>query len=149
MFIGGKCAKSQVLARSATLDKIPNKRVIENEKTITKKFVRRRIATGKIRVNTSSGPETPLAAVKPKILNTILSTSEIREPLNQSRCINLVNDIIKDTPSQTKLSSFKSNIKSSTKKTEIDKVGAKYWRGFRRRHAHLLENKKGEKFELD
>ena len=62
---------------------------------------------------------------------------------------NLVNDIIKDTPSQTKLSSFESNIKSSTKKTDIDKVGAKYWRGFRKRHAHLLENKKGEKFELD
>ena len=38
MFIGGKCAKSQVLARSPTLHKIPNKRVIENEKTIRNKI---------------------------------------------------------------------------------------------------------------
>ena len=38
MFIGGKCAKSQVLARSPTLDKIKKKRVIENEKTIRNKI---------------------------------------------------------------------------------------------------------------
>ena len=38
MFIGGKCAKSQVLARSPTLDKIQKKRVIENEKTIRNKI---------------------------------------------------------------------------------------------------------------
>ena len=38
MFIGGKCAKSQVLARSPTFDKIQKKRVIENEKTIRNKI---------------------------------------------------------------------------------------------------------------
>lgn len=112
------------------LDEIINgvkkKRKIEDEKSITKKFIRKRITENRISVNTSCGPQTPLAAVEPKILNTILSMSEIREPLSQSRCINLVNDIIQDTPSQQKLSEFKAIQKTPTTNTKQGSVGVRY-----------------------
>lgn len=75
--------------------------------------------------------------------------AEIRELLCPSRCINLINDLICDTPSQQKLIDFKTNSKISTKFTPIDRVNNSYWQNFKKRYSHLLVNKKGQKFELD
>ena len=116
---------------------------------ITKKFVRQRISKDAVIVVTASGPDSPLAAVEPDIVKLILAMSEIREPLRPSRCLNLINDMIKGTPSQQKLIDFKTKSKSSTIYTPIDEVGTSYWQNFKKRYGHLLVDKKGEKFELD
>ena len=93
------------------LDEIINtakkRRKIGNEINITKKFVRKHIARNKCSSLTSSVPDTPLAPIEPKILKLILAMAEIREPLTPSRCIHLINDLVKGQPIQQDLIDFK------------------------------------------
>lgn len=96
----------------AIIDEVKKKRKIDAN--ISKKFVRKRICRNKITVVTPSGPDSPLASIEPKILQVILSMAEIREPLQSSRYIHLINDMIKDTPSQQKLVDFKNRMNIST-----------------------------------
>ena len=131
------------------INEVRKKRKLSEDVKITKKFVRQRISKDTVIVVTASGPDSPLAAVEPDIVKLILAMSEIREPLRPSRCLNLINDMIKGTPSQQKLIDFKTKSKSSTIYTPIDEVGTSYWQNFKKRYGHLLVDKKGEKFELD
>ena len=131
------------------IKEVKKKRKICKDVAITKNLIRKRVATGKIIALTSSGPESPLVAIEPAIVKMILAMAEIREPLRPSRCINMINDMIEGTPSQEKLIAFKTNAKTSTTFTPIDKMCSAYWQSCRKRYNHLLVNKKGQKFELD
>lgn len=109
----------------AIINEVKKRRKLDVD--ITKKFVRQRISRGTISVYTPSGPDSPLAPLEPKILNLILSMAEIREPLRPSRCIQVINDLIKDTPTQQKLIEFKTQMKCPTTHTPTNCIGHGYW----------------------
>ena len=98
---------------------------------------------------TPSGPDSPLAAIELTILKLILAMADIREPLQPSRCIQVINDLIKDTSSQAKLIDFKNRMNTPIDSTPIQFIGPGYWQSYRKRFSHKLVNKKGHKFELD
>ena len=52
--------------------------------------------------------------------------------------------MIQESPTQQKLIEFKTKMKISTTHTQIDKVGPGCWHVFRKRHAHVLVDKKGQ-----
>ena len=79
----------------------------------------------------------------------MLSMAEIREPLPPSRCICLINDLIRNTPAQKKLIEFKTKMRMFSPHVPLGEVGLGYWQHFRERYKHKLVNKKGQKFELD
>jgi hypothetical protein len=88
-----------------------------------KKTIRKRIATNNIHALIPSGPESPLAAVEPTIVQLILSMAEIREPLPPSRCIHLINDLIRNTPTQEKLIEFKTKMRMFSPHVPLGEVG--------------------------
>ena len=61
---------------------------------ITKKFVQKRICRDTVTILTPKGPDSPLSAIEPTILELILAMAEIRDPLQPSRCILLINDLM-------------------------------------------------------
>ena len=111
----------------AIIDEVKKKRKIDA--SISKKFVRKRICRNKVTVVTPSGPDSPLAAIEPKILQVILAMAEIREPLQPSRCVQLINDMIQGTPSQQKLIEFKNRMNIPTN-VPPGCIGPGYWQKF-------------------
>lgn len=109
----------------AIIDEVKKKGKIET--TISKKFVGKRISRNKITVVTPSSPDSPLAAIEPTILKLILAMADSREPLQPSRCIQVINDLIKDTPSQAKLIDFNNRMNTPIDSTPIQFIGPGYW----------------------
>ena len=58
-----------------------------------------------------------------------------------------MNDLIEGTVYQDRLVKYKENHERDPEKRK--KVGYKYWLNFKKRNAHKIVTKRGEKFELD
>ena len=95
----------------------------------------------------SGGHISPLASIEPQIVSLIKTLGHIRNALNQSESIALINSIIKDTPSQQNLIKWKE--KNSYSTNSIGEIGYGYWYSFKKRWADELESKKGKRFDLD
>jgi hypothetical protein len=70
---------------------------------------------------------------------------KIRQPLNCTEAIELMNNSMKDTDSQKELLKFQMQLKLGYKD---GKVSNGWWKGFLCRHEHELVTKHGERFAL-
>lgn len=81
----------------------------------------------------------------------------MRDPRSVGKCKALINSLIKqksadphETSIQKKLIDFKRSTSHFTGDDEIDgQIGRGYWAKFLKRNIHLIQTKKGEKFELN
>ena len=76
--------------------------------------------------------------------------SRIKQCLSPTECVELVNDMIKDTDHQTNLIEWKkrTNIQKGSDE-ELGRVGSGWWQRFKAEHSHKITSRKGHKFELD
>ena len=79
---------------------------------------------------------------------TIIQMARIRMAITPRQAISLINSLIDGTSVQEQLIEFKKIYKIKGNDV-LGRVGAGYRRGFKKRNAHLLVSKKGQKFELD
>ena len=74
---------------------------------------------------------------------------QIQEPLTAAKGLRLINDLIKNTPSQEKLIEWKNRTNSKQNDELKGEVGLKYWYLFCKRNAHHFSLKKGQSYDSD
>ena len=91
------------------------------------------------------GQVSPLAEIEPIVVGIILQMARIRQCLNPSKGLALVNSIIEGTKVQDNLKKWKQkNTPNST-----GTVGQGYWRSFLKRYKNQIVSKRGQKYELN
>ena len=91
------------------------------------------------------GQVSPLAVIEPIVVGIILQMAQIRQCLNPSKGLALVNSIIEGTKVQDDLKKWKQkNTPNST-----GTVGKGYWRSFMKRYNNQIVSKRGAKYELN
>ena len=94
-----------------------------------------------------ASPETlsPLHDCEMEFLQVLIQMSKIRQSQSPTESLTLINSMIAGTKTQRDLILFK--MKYSFGNTGA--VGDGYWKGFKKRHGHLISSKRGAKYELD
>ena len=96
------------------------------------------------------GTKSPLSDIEPKLVSLISCMSNIKRSLTVTEGLMLVNDIIKGTNAQQKLIKWKTDRKIFHLDEEnIGEVGVNYWKGFLKRHKHLLKGKTISQYAID
>jgi hypothetical protein len=86
------------------------------------------------------GPESPLAAVEPLLVELCIQRARMGQPLSQSEGILLVNSIIQGTAHQEKLRQFQMrSVKMSSDDINLGYAGHAYWRAFKERNKDKLD----------
>ena len=103
--------------------------------TISPQAIRRRIhRKSLVTHHVAGGQVTPLLRIEPLIVEIILQMARIRQCLNPSKGLQLVNSLIKGTKIQDELVEWKKrNTPNNT-----GALGTGYWHGFLRRHRTKL-----------
>jgi hypothetical protein len=118
---------------------------------VTKSCIRQRLKK-KIATATHCGTPSPIAAVEDYIVSILQQMAKMRQPLNVSEGLSLANALVEGTEWEEKVTEFK--MKRGWKPYGHDGknkpvLGPKWYKGFFKRHAHILEKKKGQKFSKD
>ena len=109
--------------------------------------LRTRIKRGKLR---SNGRDSPLKPIEPKILMLIKCMNNIKRSLTLTDGINLVNDLIKDTPVQKALIEWKMKRKCiPNNEINLGKIGLGYFQNFLSRHWMYLKQKSISEYAID
>lgn len=95
------------------------------------------------------GQISPLLPIEPTIVSVIIQLARIRQCINPTQVISLINSMIKDSPVQDDLIKFKKSTGITGELEDIGKVGFGYWRGFKERNRNKIVSKKGKKYEMD
>ena len=96
------------------------------------------------------GHTSPLLSIEKAAVATIIQMCRIRQSLSASQGVALVNSLIEGGEEQKKLVEWKiKNSHTSLDFTILSHVGPGYWHGFMKRNGHLIESKRGHKYELD
>jgi hypothetical protein len=93
------------------------------------------------------GATSPLADAETALVQICIQMGKIRQPLNCTEAIQLMNNLIEGTDTQKALIEFKSRRKIGG--NNLGRVTKNWWRGFLRRHEHEIVTKRGEKFALN
>ena len=115
---------------------------------ITEALIRQRLKRDVTTTVNYSGISSPLAAVEPMIVSTIVQMSRIRQSLTPTQALQLINSMIEGTPVQDDFIEWKRTI-GKYYNDDSKTVGRGYWRGLKKQNEHLLVSKKGKKFELN
>ena len=109
--------------------------------------IRQRVLCQSLVVNHhhSGGHQSPLVAMDDTIVKIVLVMARIRQCLNPSAGLALVNSLIQDQPIQQQLIEWKKKYSSNDSGTVV----TKYWRAFMKRNKHRLVSRRGQKYELD
>ncbi len=94
----------------------------------------------------------PMAPVEEYIVSLMKQMAKMRQPFNISEGLNLANALIEGTEWEEKIVAFKLNRgwkPHAADGTKNPILGQKWYRGFWKRHGHLIERKKGQKFSKD
>jgi hypothetical protein len=92
------------------------------------------------------GAKSPLPDAEKALVEICIQMGKIRQPLNCTDAIELMNNSIKDTDLQKELVKFQMQPKLGYKD---GKVSNGWWKGFLCRHEHELVTKHGERFALN
>ena len=106
--------------------------------------IRRRITRMRPHV-LSTGCISPMISIEDSVVQIIIQMARIRQSLTPSKGLQLVNDMIHDTPLQTDLINWKEKHTCNVTGT----LGRKYWRNFMRRHKDKIKSTRGAKYSLD
>ena len=93
------------------------------------------------------GSETLMASVEPHLVELICAMASIRRCLSTSECIALANDLIAGTELESTIIEWKRKRMEYFEGSPV--LGKKYWVLFRKRWAHKLVTKRGQKFAMD
>ena len=133
---------------NGTLNKIieyvKKEKKIPHDTVIKADTIRRRISRMRPHV-LSSGGISPLISIEDSVVQIIIQMARIRQSLTPSKGLQLVNDMIHNTPLQTDLIKWKEKHTSNATGT----LGRKYWKNFMRRHKDKIKSKRGAKYSLD
>jgi hypothetical protein len=92
-------------------------------------------------VVTKRGPTSPLAPVEPLLVELCIQRARMGQPLSQSEGILLVNSIIQGTVYQESLRQFQiGSSKMSNDAGNLGYAGSAYWRAFKERNKHRLDD---------
>ena len=92
------------------------------------------------------GVQSPLADAEKALVAICIQMGKIRQPLNCTEAIELMNNLIQDTDSQKALLEFQRMRKLGSKDGKASKG---WWAGFLCRHEHEIVTKRGERFALN
>ena len=118
-----------------------------NVENISPLAIRRRVDRQSLECHhlAGGGQVSPLAEIEPIVVGIILQMARIRQCLNPSKGLALVNSIIEGTKVQDNLKKWKQkNTPNST-----GTVGQGYWRSFLKRYKNQIVSKRGQKYELN
>ena len=93
------------------------------------------------------GPESPMSAAEPQLIELIIKMGRIRRCLTPTQCLHLAKDLIKGIEIEKKVVAFKKKL--FRKDYEDSDLGMRYWHGFKKRWGHKIIMKRGQKFALD
>ena len=94
-----------------------------------------------------NGTGSPLAGLESDVVEVIIMMASIRQPLNPSQGLALLNSMMEGTCHQEKLIRWKKVYHPDS--TDLGYVTHSYWQGFMRRNGDRIVSKKGQKFALD
>ena len=145
----------QLKGKDGNMEKGKLKRIINKHK-IKRKLeevdvplgtIRRRVLRNKLVVMTPhhGGHTSPLASIDDVIVNIILMMARVRQCLNPSKGLALVNSLIENKPIQQDLINWKRKYSHGAN----GKVGLAYWRAFMKRNKNRIVSKRGQKYTLD
>ena len=95
------------------------------------------------------GVASPLAGAEETLVVLCIQMGKIRQPLNLTEGIALMNDMIKDTQMQEALKGFQPARHLGSNLFKFGEAGRGWWRGFMKRHGHRLVTKKGKRCACD
>ena len=88
-------------------------------------------------MNSTTGPESPLASIEPYIFQIYLQKARMGQPMQQNEVISLANSLIQGTRHQEQLMHYKKKLKIQGEGLSV--AGTAYWRRFMKRNNHLLD----------
>ena len=88
-----------------------------------------------------------IAPVEPHLVDLICAMASIHRCLSSSECIALANDLIAGTELELTIIQWKKRRMEYFQGSPV--LGKKYWALFKRRWAHKLVTKRGQKFAMD
>ena len=91
----------------------------------------------------------PMIKVEDKRVGLIIQMARIRHPLTPSSCLQLVNDFISGTQTKKDVIDFKTKYCFNKSKDGGRLLGRGYCKGFKKRNAHLIVSKRGQKYKMD
>ena len=94
-----------------------------------------------------SGSETLMSCIEPHLVELISAMGQIRRSLTGSESLSLANDLIYGTQVEKDIIQWKKNRNEYNPNAPV--LGKKYWQLFKRRWAHRLVTRRGQKFALD
>ena len=74
------------------------------------------------------GPESPMSAADPQLIELIIKMGRIRRCLTPTQCLHLAKDLVKGTEIEKKVVAFKKKL--FRKNYEDSDLGMRYWHGF-------------------
>ena len=132
------------------IQSVTKKRNLTVDQIISPEAIRQRSKRNQVITNGHNGPVSPLHDIEPMLVELMIQLCRMRQPLTVGNCKDLINAVIKDTPTQQRLVEWKKQHSHYSGIIEDDgQVGDGYWRAFLVRNKDKLETKKGEKFELN
>ena len=130
---------------SNKIAEISAKRGVPTDISISASTIRKR--TKNKMVLQGGGPESLMASVEPHLIELILAMAEIRRCLSTSEALALGNDLIRGTPTESKIIEWKKQRNEYRDGSPV--LGSKWWQLFKRRWSHRLVTKRGQKFAMD
>ena len=144
--VSKKCSKGRVSkgALQKLIDDEKKKRKINDE--ISPIAIRKRVQRNSLETrHLAGGQVSPLLKIEPAIVSIIVQMARMRQCLNPSKGLLLVNSLIRGTKIQEELIEWKKTNTPNCTGT----VGRGYWRKFMRRNKSKIVGKRGQKYELN
>ena len=86
----------------------------------------------------------PLLPIEPIIVKVLIQLARIRECINPTTAVRLINSMVANTPLQEELITFKESMGKVGTREELGSVSAGYWRLFKKRNRDKIVSKKGQ-----
>ena len=88
-----------------------------------------------------------MAKVEDNLVGLMIKMTCIRHPLTPSSYLQLANNLMSGTESEDDVIDIKSKYCFNTSKDGKRLLGRDYFKGFKKKHAHRIVRKRGQKYE--
>jgi hypothetical protein len=139
--------QSKRLSPGALCDLVKSKKEeYEIERDISLSTIRSRARPGRQHAPAARGVVSPLVGAEDALVVICIQMGKIRQPLNVSEGIALMNDMIVGTTFEEELICFQEERQLGDESFQRGTVTTGWWRGFKSRYRHRLTTKRGERF---
>jgi len=127
-----------------TINEVKSRLTVDDDVTLFK--IRQRYFRQNINIDHNHGGHvSPMAVIEDTAVNIAIQMAGIRQSLNPSRGLALINSLIRDRPIQGKLIEWKTKFCND----ELGAIGVGYCQQFLKRQCDKILGKRGQKYELD